>query len=66
MDMPVLAVTIGLLASLVAVCLLPVCADSAEDRGDGRTEVIIPSFTQDVAAPAANLDVPGRRRPCWA
>ena len=46
MDMPVLAVTIGLLASLVAVCLLPVRADSAEDRGDGRTEVIIPSFTK--------------------
>ena len=46
MDLPVLAVTIGLLASLVVVCLLPVRADSAEDRGDGRTEVIIPSFTK--------------------
>jgi cellulose synthase/poly-beta-1,6-N-acetylglucosamine synthase-like glycosyltransferase len=44
MDLPVLAVTIGLLGALIAVCLLPVGTDGAEDQGDGRTEVIIPSF----------------------
>jgi cellulose synthase/poly-beta-1,6-N-acetylglucosamine synthase-like glycosyltransferase len=42
MDMRLLSVTIGLLAALVAVCLLPVSADGAEDRGDGRTQVVIP------------------------
>src|SRR5438128_526397 len=46
MDMPVLVVTIGLLATLIAACLLPIRADSAEDRGDGRTDVDIPSFTK--------------------
>ena len=46
MDVPVLLVTIGLLAGLVVVCLLPISADSAEDRGDGRTDVEIPSFTK--------------------
>ncbi|HYB46720.1 MAG TPA: glycosyltransferase [Streptosporangiaceae bacterium] len=42
MDARLLAVTIGLLLALIAVCLLPVSADSTEDRGDGRAEVIIP------------------------
>jgi len=42
MDMALLGVTIGLLAALVAACVLPVRADSAEDGGDGRASVIIP------------------------
>ena len=42
MDTRLLAATIGLLLALIAVCLLPVSADSAEDRGDGRAEVVIP------------------------
>ena len=46
MDVPLLTVTIGLLAALVAVCLLPVSADSAEDHGDGRTHVAIPRHTK--------------------
>src|SRR3974390_2504232 len=41
-DVRLLAATIGLLAALIAVCLLPVSADSTEDRGDGRAEVVIP------------------------
>jgi hypothetical protein len=41
MDTRLLAATVGLLAALIAACLLPVSADSAEDRGDGRAEVII-------------------------
>jgi cellulose synthase/poly-beta-1,6-N-acetylglucosamine synthase-like glycosyltransferase len=45
-DVPLLTVTIGLLAALVAVCLLPVSADSAEDHGDGRTHVAIPRHTK--------------------
>ena len=46
MDVRLLAVTIGLLAVLVAVCLLPVSADSADDHGDGRTQVAIPRHTK--------------------
>src|ERR1700733_8619899 len=42
MDMTLLAATIGLFVALTAVCVLPVCADSAEDLGDGRATVIIP------------------------
>jgi cellulose synthase/poly-beta-1,6-N-acetylglucosamine synthase-like glycosyltransferase len=42
MDMPLLAATIGLLAALVGACVLPVCADSTEDRGDGWAVVVIP------------------------
>jgi cellulose synthase/poly-beta-1,6-N-acetylglucosamine synthase-like glycosyltransferase len=45
MNMPVLGVTIGLLVTLIVVCILPLCADSAEDRGDGRTAVVIPKYT---------------------
>jgi len=41
-DARLLAATIGLLLALIAVCLLPVSADSTEDRGDGRAEVAIP------------------------
>ena len=40
--MRLLAATIGLFATLVAACLLPVCADGTEDRGDGRGLVVIP------------------------
>jgi cellulose synthase/poly-beta-1,6-N-acetylglucosamine synthase-like glycosyltransferase len=46
MDMSVLGVTIGLLAILIAICLLPVRIDSAEDGGDGRTVVVIPRHTK--------------------
>jgi cellulose synthase/poly-beta-1,6-N-acetylglucosamine synthase-like glycosyltransferase len=45
MNMPVLMATIGLLVALIVVCLLPVCADGTEDRGDGRTAVLIPGYT---------------------
>jgi cellulose synthase/poly-beta-1,6-N-acetylglucosamine synthase-like glycosyltransferase len=44
MDMPLLAATIGLLAALAGACVLPVCADSTEDRGDGRAAVVIPRY----------------------
>ena len=37
--MPALLVTAALLTGLVVACLLPVYADSADDRGDGRTNV---------------------------
>ena len=40
--MRLLAATIGLFLALVALCLLPVSADSAEDGGDGRARVVIP------------------------
>ena len=46
MNMPVLGVTIGLLAVLSAICLLPVRVDSAEDEGDGRTVVVIPGHAK--------------------
>ena len=42
MNMPLLAATIGLIVALAISCLLPVCADSAEDRGNGRGVVDIP------------------------
>jgi glycosyltransferase involved in cell wall biosynthesis len=42
MDMALLAATIGLFVALVAVCVLPVRADSTEDHGNGRGSVIIP------------------------
>jgi glycosyltransferase involved in cell wall biosynthesis len=42
MDMALLAATTGLFAALAAVCVLPVCADSTDDHGDGRGSVIIP------------------------
>ena len=46
MDIPALLVTAALLTALVAVCLLPVYADSADDRGDGRTDVFIPGYVR--------------------
>jgi cellulose synthase/poly-beta-1,6-N-acetylglucosamine synthase-like glycosyltransferase len=42
MDMPLLAVTAGLLAALALACILPLRAEGAEDQGDGRTAVLIP------------------------
>jgi cellulose synthase/poly-beta-1,6-N-acetylglucosamine synthase-like glycosyltransferase len=46
MDIPALLVTAALLAALVVACLLPVYADSADDRGDGRTDVFIPGYVR--------------------
>ena len=46
MDMPLLAATAGLIAALTGACVLPVCADSAEDRGDGRAIVVIPGYVR--------------------
>ena len=46
MDTPALLVTAALLAALVVACLLPVYADSADDRGDGRTDVFIPGYVR--------------------
>lgn len=42
MDMQLLAATSGLFVALLAACLIPVCADGIEDRGDGRARVVIP------------------------
>jgi cellulose synthase/poly-beta-1,6-N-acetylglucosamine synthase-like glycosyltransferase len=44
MNLPILVATAGLLVTLVGVCILPLCADSVEDRGDGRTDVLIPNY----------------------
>jgi cellulose synthase/poly-beta-1,6-N-acetylglucosamine synthase-like glycosyltransferase len=41
MNLLLLVVTAGLLAALITACLLPLTADSLDDRGDGRTEVVI-------------------------
>lgn len=46
MDIPVLLVTAVLLIALVIACLLPIYADSADDRGDGRTDVLIPPYVR--------------------
>ena len=46
MDIPALLVTAALLTALVVACLLPVYADSADDRGDGRTDVFIPGYVR--------------------
>ena len=45
-DISLLAISVLLLVTLVGACLLPVYADSAEDRGNGRTEVIIPRYVK--------------------
>src|SRR5580692_6358792 len=42
MNISVLALSVLLLVTLIAACLLPVAADSAEDGGDGLAEVVIP------------------------
>ena len=44
MDMSLLAGTIGLLAALAGACVLPVCADSTSDHGNGRAVVVIPRY----------------------
>ncbi|MBO0803435.1 MAG: glycosyltransferase family 2 protein [Nocardiopsaceae bacterium] len=46
MDTGLLVATIALFAVLVAACLLPAVADSAEDAGDGLTNVEIPRHTK--------------------
>lgn len=50
MDVKLLAGTAGLLLALLIACLLPLSADSAEDEGDGRTNVLIPGH---VTTPSA-------------
>jgi cellulose synthase/poly-beta-1,6-N-acetylglucosamine synthase-like glycosyltransferase len=45
-NLELLAVTVVLLAALLAACLLPVSADSADDRGDGRAQVVITKHTK--------------------
>ena len=42
MDIRLLSATIGIFLTLIAACLLPVRADSADDGGDGRARVVIP------------------------
>ncbi|HWG65408.1 MAG TPA: glycosyltransferase family 2 protein [Streptosporangiaceae bacterium] len=49
MNIAVLTMTIVLFAALIVVCLLPMYADSADDRGDGRTEVKIPRYVKTPA-----------------
>ena len=46
MNITLLAATIGLLAALVAACMLPVSAESNEDQGDGKGYVDIPRHVQ--------------------
>ncbi|HEV2377624.1 MAG TPA: glycosyltransferase [Streptosporangiaceae bacterium] len=46
MDITILAVTVALLVALMVCCVLPMYADSAEDRGDGLTTVIIPKYVR--------------------
>ncbi len=42
MDTTMLLASQGMLAALVAACLLPVRADSTDDAGDGRASVLLP------------------------
>ena len=39
-----LLLTMAVLAILIAVCVLPLFVDGAEDQGDGRTYVRIPGY----------------------
>ena len=41
-----LLLTMAVLAILIAVCVLPLFVDGAEDRGDGRTYVRIPGYVR--------------------
>lgn len=50
MDGRLLAVTVGMFAVLVVVCLLPVSSDGVEDEGDGRTHVVIPRHVKTPAS----------------
>src|ERR1035441_7582288 len=49
MNITLLVATIGLLAALVAACLLPVSAEGTEDEGDGKGYVAIPRHTKTPA-----------------
>jgi cellulose synthase/poly-beta-1,6-N-acetylglucosamine synthase-like glycosyltransferase len=49
MNITLLAATIGLLATLVAACLLPVSAEGTEDEGDGKGYVAIPRHVKTPA-----------------
>src|SRR5580693_4470266 len=42
MDIRLLFATMGIFTTLIAACLLPVSADSTDDGGDGRAQVVIP------------------------
>ena len=41
-----LLLTMAVLAILIALCLLPLFVDGAEDQGDGRTFVRIPGYVR--------------------
>jgi cellulose synthase/poly-beta-1,6-N-acetylglucosamine synthase-like glycosyltransferase len=45
-NIPLLVATAGFFVALVVVCVLPLSADSTEDRGDGCAQVLIPPHTQ--------------------
>ena len=49
MNITLLVATIGLLASLVVACLLPVGAEGTEDEGDGKAYVAIPRHVKTPA-----------------
>ncbi|MDQ2811062.1 MAG: glycosyltransferase [Actinomycetota bacterium] len=49
MNTTLLGETIGLLAALVAACLLPVSAEGTEDEGDGKGYVVIPRHVKTPA-----------------
>jgi cellulose synthase/poly-beta-1,6-N-acetylglucosamine synthase-like glycosyltransferase len=42
MDLPLLAASVLALAGLAASCLIPLRTEPGDDRGDGRTRVVIP------------------------
>jgi len=46
MNISVLALSVLLLITLIAACLLPVAGDSTDDRGDGLASVVIPRHTK--------------------
>jgi cellulose synthase/poly-beta-1,6-N-acetylglucosamine synthase-like glycosyltransferase len=46
MNLLLLVVTAGLLAALVTACLLPLTADSLDDRGNGKTDVVITKYVK--------------------
>jgi hypothetical protein len=50
MDGRLLTATVVIFVVLVVVCLLPTAADSREDRGDGRTQVLIPRHVKTPAS----------------
>jgi hypothetical protein len=42
MNISVLTLSVLLLVTLIAACLLPAAGDSTDDRGDGLASVVIP------------------------